>query len=134
MTALSAWRLEKLADDGKLLVTELVANAVKHTNSRSIRVVISRPSTRYVRIAVVDTSRTMPEIPEVNGSDGEDGDLSLKDVSLGGRGLILVDALSERWGTDLFPWGKRVWGELSCETEPHAGRCSPTEPGHPSPR
>ncbi|MFD4415637.1 hypothetical protein [Streptomyces sp. NPDC058476] len=25
-----------------------------------------------------------------------------------GRGLVLVDALSDRWGTDLHPWGKTV--------------------------
>ncbi|MFJ7949053.1 hypothetical protein ACIQ6K_36365 [Streptomyces sp. NPDC096354] len=32
-----------------------------------------------------------------------------------GRGLLLVDALSDRWGTDLYHWGKQVWGELKCE-------------------
>ncbi|MCT9077891.1 ATP-binding protein [Streptomyces fulvoviolaceus] len=107
-TALSAWHLEELTDSGILLVSELVANAVKHTNSRNIRVVISRPSARYVRIAVVDKSRTMPEMPKLDESDDQD-------VSLGGRGLVLIDALSDRWGTDLYRWGKRVWGELKYE-------------------
>lgn len=114
-TAVAAWHLEELTDAGVLLVTELVANAVKHTNSRNIRVVISRPSRRYVRIAVVDKSRTMPDMPRLGQSD--DKEVSLEDVPLSGRGLVLVDALSNRWGTDLYPWGKRVWGELKCEVE-----------------
>jgi serine/threonine-protein kinase RsbW len=49
-TAMAAWNLEELTDSAILLVSELVANAVKHTNSRVIRVVISRPSERFVRI------------------------------------------------------------------------------------
>ncbi|MDQ0934233.1 ATP-binding protein [Streptomyces turgidiscabies] len=101
-TALAAWQLEELADAGALLVSELVANAVKHTNSRLIRVVVSRPSERFVRIGVVDKSRTMPEIEKSHGDE----------LSLGGRGLVLMDAVTERWGTDLYRWGKQVWGEL----------------------
>ncbi|MEY6564990.1 hypothetical protein AB8B12_08570 [Streptomyces sp. PGLac3x] len=34
-----------------------------------------------------------------------------------GRGLVLVDALAAEWGTELLPWGKRVWAELSGEGE-----------------
>lgn len=30
---------------------------------------------------------------------------------------VLIDSLSDRWGTDLHRWGKRVWGELHCEVE-----------------
>jgi hypothetical protein len=29
-----------------------------------------------------------------------------------GRGLLLVAALAEDWGTDPLPSGKRVWAEL----------------------
>ncbi|MEW2114928.1 ATP-binding protein [Streptomyces sp. NPDC005474] len=101
-TALTAWQLEELTDAGALLVSELVANAVQHTNSRLIRVVISRPSERFVRIGVVDKSLTMPEITRSNGDE----------LSVGGRGLVLMDAVTERWGTDLYRWGKQVWGEL----------------------
>ncbi|MGR6973191.1 ATP-binding protein [Streptomyces cynarae] len=103
-TALSAWALEELADVGTLLVTELVANAVQHTNSRLIRVVISRPSERFVRIGVVDKARVLPEFIKP-------GD----DLLTSGRGLLLVDALAERWGADLYRWGKQVWAELMSE-------------------
>jgi serine/threonine-protein kinase RsbW len=106
-TALAAWHLEQLTDTGVLLVTELVANAVKHTNSRLIRVVVSRPGDVWVRIGVTDKSRQMPEIREENGDN----------LPVGGRGLVLIDALTDRWGTDLHQWGKHVWGELKVEDE-----------------
>ncbi|WP_430376981.1 ATP-binding protein [Streptomyces sp. B1-3] len=103
-TALAAWHLEELTDSGTLLVTELVANAVTHTNSRQIRVIVSRPSARFVRIGVVDKARVLPEMTKPGA-----------DLLTSGRGLLLIDALSERWGTDIYRWGKQVWAELFCE-------------------
>ncbi|GGV85685.1 hypothetical protein GCM10010294_65330 [Streptomyces griseoloalbus] len=103
-TALAAWHLEELTDTAILLVSELVANAVKHTNSRVIRVVITRPSERFVRIGVVDRARVLPELAKPSD-----------DLLTSGRGLLLVDALAERWGTDLYRWGKQVWAELMNE-------------------
>ncbi|MFY4722853.1 hypothetical protein [Streptomyces sp. LaBMicrA B280] len=37
------------------------------------------------------------------------------DLLTNGRGLVLIDALAERWGTDLHRRGKQVWAELVCE-------------------
>ena len=102
--ALATWHLDELTDSGILLVTELVANAVKHTNTRSIRVIVSRPSERFVRIGVTDKARVMPEMTKP-------GD----DLLTSGRGLLLIDALADRWGTDMYRWGKQVWAELHCE-------------------
>lgn len=104
-TALAAWHLEELTDTAILLVTELVANAVKHTGSRVIRVIVTRPSKRYVRIGVVDKARVLPE-------PAQPGD----DLLVSGRGLLLVEALAERWGSDLYGWGKQVWAEVLCES------------------
>ncbi|MGX4692049.1 ATP-binding protein [Streptomyces sp. JNUCC 63] len=103
-TALAAWHLEELTDTAILLVSELVANAVKHTDSRVIRIVVSRPSEQFVRTGVVDKAHVLPEMTKP-------GD----DLLTSGRGLLLVDALAERWGTDLFRWGKQVWAELVSE-------------------
>ena len=83
-TALAVWQLEELTDTAILLVSELVANAVRHTNSRVIRVVVTRPSERFVRIGVVNRARVLPELAK---SDG--------DLLTSGRGLLLVDALAE---------------------------------------
>ncbi|WP_381794565.1 ATP-binding protein [Streptomyces niveus] len=103
-TALVAWGLEHLSDTGALVVTELVSNSVTHTRTYSIRVIITRPGETFVRIAVADNSRTIPTLRTLTGVHEETG-----------RGLAIIDALTWRWGTDLLPGGKRVWGDLRCE-------------------
>ncbi|MGY1453751.1 ATP-binding protein [Streptomyces sp. SS8] len=98
--ACAAWRLDDLAEDGALIVSELVSNAVQHARRNSIRVVIERPETARLRIGVVDFSKA-PPVRKAPGPDDE-----------GGRGLALMAALADRWGTEPLPWGKRVWAEL----------------------
>ncbi|MFF5708133.1 ATP-binding protein [Streptomyces sp. NPDC012756] len=100
-TALTVWGLDSLAADATLVITELVSNAVDHGRLPSIRVIVSRPSANGVRVGVVDRSRTVPT-PRAD-SDGD---------RLRGRGLVLVEALTEEWGTELYRWGKQVWAEL----------------------
>ncbi|MDT0345938.1 ATP-binding protein [Streptomyces sp. DSM 44938] len=92
-----------LADAGALLVSELVTNSVRHSGSRAVRVTVTRTGRNVVRVAVVDASRTMPERRHP------------RDDAVSGRGLVIVEALTTRWGTDPLPRGKRVWAELTCE-------------------
>ncbi|MFJ6541082.1 ATP-binding protein [Streptomyces sp. NPDC091385] len=98
--ALAAWDLDDLTDDGALIVSELVANAVRHARRKSIRVVVERVAPRTVRVAVADFSRALPE-PCTPTDEEEDG-----------RGLFLVTALAANWGTAERCWGKVVWAEL----------------------
>ncbi|MGX1758363.1 ATP-binding protein [Streptomyces lydicus] len=98
--ALTAWDMEELADDGALVVSELVTNAVRHARSEAIRLVVSRPGPATVRIGVVDKSKAPPR----HRPPGDEDD--------SGRGLVLVAGLTAAWGIDPLPWGKRVWGEL----------------------
>ncbi|MFI1953509.1 helix-turn-helix domain-containing protein [Streptomyces xinghaiensis] len=98
--ALAARGMEELTDDGALIVSELVSNAVRHARSHAIRVTVTRPGPSRVRIGVVDKSTRLPELGEPRDEDE------------GGRGLPLVRALARDWGTDSLPWGKRVWAEL----------------------
>ncbi|MFE4306821.1 ATP-binding protein [Streptomyces sp. NPDC056517] len=100
-TALALWGLDSLTEDASLVITELVSNAVAHSRLPSIRVIVSRPSAKGIRLGVVDRSRTLP----ILGADFS-GD------RLRGRGLILVDTLTDDWGTELYRWGKQVWAEL----------------------
>lgn len=104
-TSLSVWELDELADDTALIVSELVANAVQHARWEFIRITIERPGAALVRVGVVDFSQVRPERRE---SDADD---------VNGRGLALVDELAEAWGTELLPWGKRVWAELHGKDE-----------------
>ncbi|MET9956022.1 ATP-binding protein [Streptomyces sp. NPDC006339] len=99
---LRAWGLEHLADTAELLVSELVTNAVTHTGSRTIGVAVTRPVETTVRIMVLDTDRTEMPPPAAPGADEESG-----------RGLVLVGALSDRWGVERVTTGKRVWCELN---------------------
>ncbi|ADI10703.1 AbaA-like regulatory protein [Streptomyces bingchenggensis BCW-1] len=98
--ACTAWGLPDLAVPAALIASELVANSVMHSGSRCLRVTVSRPGPRWVRVAVTDKSRVLPT-PRAASDDEEDG-----------RGLAIVEAVSDRWGADRLPWGKRVWGEL----------------------
>ncbi|MEU1696581.1 ATP-binding protein [Streptomyces hirsutus] len=98
--ALAVWGLDDLADDGALIVSELVSNAVRHARRGSIRLTVDRPGAARVCIGVVDFSK-VPPVPKE--PDDEDD---------GGRGLVLVNELAVHWGTELLPWDKRVWAEL----------------------
>jgi serine/threonine-protein kinase RsbW len=104
-TALSVWGLEHLAADGALVVTGLAANAAQHTSGPLIRVSVTRPASGHVRIAVVDRSVVPPQRREVDEYSERGRGLGL--------GLGLIESLTDRWGTDLLPFGKRVWGVLS---------------------
>ncbi|WP_435601417.1 ATP-binding protein [Streptomyces sp. C10-9-1] len=103
---LGVWHLDGLADRAALIVTELIANASRHTLCPEIRLTVGRLSATRLRVGVVDREPT--RLP-ILGQAG-DGDES-------GRGLLLVDAVADRWGYDLHgsgrrPWGKEVWAEL----------------------
>ncbi|WP_078858461.1 ATP-binding protein [Streptomyces sp. NRRL F-2799] len=98
--ACTAWGLERLAQDCALVVSELVANAVRHARRESIRVVVERTAPSTVRVAVADFSRTVPTL------------CPPKDDEENGRGLHLVTALASNWGTDVRRWGKVVWADL----------------------
>ncbi|MGW3122188.1 ATP-binding protein [Streptomyces sp. NPDC001107] len=99
--ALNTWGIGELADAGTLIVSELVANAVRHTPCRLVRVSVRRVTNDLVRIGVTDKSHALPKMDLVT-----DGDET-------GRGLVMVDALSHRWGYDEMHWGKTVWAELA---------------------
>ncbi|MEU9337811.1 ATP-binding protein [Streptomyces sp. NPDC048290] len=101
--ALETWGLSRLADAARQIVTELVANAVEHTDSAYVATSITRTGERSVRLVVTDTSRTRP----ATGSPAADDER--------GRGLLLVAALAHTWGWEPVHGGKRVWAELRAD-------------------
>ncbi|WP_443061559.1 ATP-binding protein [Streptomyces sp. NBC_00414] len=104
-TALAAWHRDELIEDALCVITELVSNAVDHTRHSVIRVVVTRPADDRVLLKVIDRSHDVPRIR--TDSDSDFGSERIR-----GRGLVLVDALSDRWGTEPHRWGKTVWAEL----------------------
>ncbi|WP_314177498.1 ATP-binding protein [Streptomyces winkii] len=86
-------------DDAVLLVSELVGNAVRHTGALVFGLRMMRRR-GWIRVEVRDPSRGLPCLLPVHGLDTS------------GRGLFLVDTLSDRWGVDLLPRGKTTWFEM----------------------
>jgi anti-sigma regulatory factor (Ser/Thr protein kinase) len=82
-----------------LLVSELVGNAVRHTGARvfGLRMLRRRG---WFRVQVRDPSRALPCL------------MPVRELDTSGRGLLLVDMLSDRWGVDLLPYGKITWFEM----------------------
>ncbi|AJT64291.1 hypothetical protein T261_2617 [Streptomyces lydicus] len=97
---LKQWSLSpQLAEQAVLLVSELVGNAVRHTGARCFGLRMLRRR-GWIRIEVRDPSRGLPCLMPVHEMDTS------------GRGLFLVDKLSDRWGVDLLPRGKTTWFEM----------------------
>ena len=88
--------------DAILVVTsELITNAVRHgAGEVEFRVVVDEGT---VRLEVLDDGHAKVKAPKQAPSPS----------ALGGRGLLLVRALSRRWGSGFDPAGRTlVWAEL----------------------
>ncbi|MDF3146110.1 MULTISPECIES: ATP-binding protein [unclassified Streptomyces] len=102
---LAAWEMDDLYDSASLALTELIANVVRHCPDRRAAVLILRLSEgRGLRVEVTDTSPRPPLSTAVDG---------LSELSEDGRGVAIVEAVTDRWGwvplTDRP--GKTVWFE-----------------------
>ncbi len=99
LSVVRLWGLAHLSDTVELLVSELVGNAVRHTGARTFGLRMQQRR-GWIRVEVRDPSRALPCLMPVRETD------------ISGRGLFLVDKLSDRWGVDLQPRGKTTWFEL----------------------
>lgn len=97
---LASWDADRFRDDASLLVSELVTNVVRHVADRTPMVLELRLTGISLRVGVVDTSADRPVVQDRPLRDG------------GGHGLVLVAAVSHRWGSEADGRGKRVWFEL----------------------
>jgi serine phosphatase RsbU (regulator of sigma subunit) len=99
---------DALVDDAVLVTAELLANARQH--GRGAMSVSVSGTASSVRIAVRDGSDRLPVRPNRSTSN------------MTGRGLLLVDMLSSRWGVSAQVQGKVVWAEFG----PAASASAPT--------
>ncbi len=95
---LRAWGDDDVDSEAEMITSELATNAVLHAHS-PFRVSITR-NADTLRVAVRDASF---DPPEPRGTDAG---------TVGGRGMLLVAALSRSWGSDPEPDGKTVWAEV----------------------
>ncbi|MFI6346833.1 ATP-binding protein [Streptomyces sp. NPDC050560] len=99
---LSAWDIgADTCDSAELVVSELVTNAIVHTDSRQI-VCELREDPEKLRIAVCDEGR----------APGEPRPSAVRDEEEHGRGLFLVSAVCSAWGAHETGPGLLVWAEL----------------------
>lgn len=99
---LSEWGHPELAADTALLVSELGGNAVLHgcLRDRFFRVELTLTE-HAVRVSVSDPRGELLPRPRKAAPD-----------EMFGRGLLIVGAVSDRWGVTELTVGKLVWCEL----------------------
>ncbi|MFD3611051.1 SpoIIE family protein phosphatase [Streptomyces atroolivaceus] len=99
--ALTEWDLAGLADDAELVTGELLVNVLLHTEGGAVLTLEVLPEpVRRIRLSVQDRSSVWPR----RRTPGE--------TSTSGRGLLLLDAVAERWGIEPRGEGKAVWCEI----------------------
>ncbi|WP_078888205.1 SpoIIE family protein phosphatase [Streptomyces sclerotialus] len=95
---LREWGLAELADTALLLASELLTNGVRHAQGPlTLRV---WHSVRELGVEITDGSTPRPRARLAEG------------MAENGRGLLLVEALADAWGTRPTTHGKTVWFTL----------------------
>ncbi|WEO93809.1 SpoIIE family protein phosphatase [Streptomyces sp. FXJ1.172] len=96
---LDTWRLSEASFTAELVVSELVTNAIRY-GAHPIRLRLIHDAATLI-CEVSDTNHTAPHLRRAKTFDE------------GGRGLLLVAQLTQRWGSRHTPEGKTIWAELS---------------------
>ena len=102
--AVRAWGAHERADEVELVADELITNALMHTEGAAVVTLrVLGSAERRLRVEVEDSSSALPRRREA----GENG--------VSGRGLLLVDLLTDEWGVEARGGGKVVWCEFLVE-------------------
>jgi anti-sigma regulatory factor (Ser/Thr protein kinase) len=98
---LHEWGCDRVEGVAALLVSEVVTNAVQHGQSNAV--LSARYEAGRLEVRVQDKSDSLPILGRVEPEGAT------------GRGLILVNALSDRWGVEpLASGGKSVYFAVNC--------------------
>lgn len=147
------WGLLPYADDASLVLSELVTNAVTHGeppvvlrlswSGGAIEIGVHDASTRQpvLRPERLDLDHDLDELVAVEaassgpslGDRDPRADIGAAGSVVGGRGLLLVQELTEQWGATAWPGGgKAVWARTPVrDPEPAEGcRCATSSDAH----
>ncbi|MFE9646218.1 ATP-binding protein [Streptomyces sp. NPDC006365] len=102
---LSRWGKPGGAETAELLTSELVTNALVHTDSDAVLTATVGP--RGLRVEVRDFLGRKPSLRPSNADERTHRD------DTHGRGLVLVESLADEWGVRAHRVGKSVWFELN---------------------
>jgi anti-sigma regulatory factor (Ser/Thr protein kinase) len=90
---LSSWGLQDAAFTTELIVSELVTNAIRHAQP-PIQLRLIHDAALICEVS--DASSTTPHLRRA------------RELDEGGRGLLLVGQLAERWGTRIGPHSRGI--------------------------
>ncbi|MFF8394127.1 ATP-binding protein [Streptomyces sp. NPDC016172] len=99
---LGQWGRHGRSDVAELLTSELVTNAIVHTDHDAVLTATVGP--RGLRVEVRDFVARRPRVR-----------VPVADEGTNGRGMFLVQALADAWGVRPHGVGKAVWFELEAE-------------------
>ncbi|MFE4398690.1 MULTISPECIES: ATP-binding protein [Streptomycetaceae] len=101
----TGWGLDgTVLDDLVAVASELLVNAAPHAGPAKITALLRLGAAGdRVRFEAEDQGAALPRIVAGLGDD----------QAVAGRGLLMVEALAERWGSDPTGTGKVVWAELA---------------------
>jgi anti-sigma regulatory factor (Ser/Thr protein kinase) len=111
----SSWPPSRF-EDARLIISELVTNAVRHGPPATPITIRIEADEDRLRVDVIDHGTGFAPPPQ------------RQEPGAGGNGLVIVDALAERWGVQS---GSRttVWFELDLRERPaHPGPRAPRNP------
>ncbi|MDQ1035426.1 anti-sigma regulatory factor (Ser/Thr protein kinase) [Streptomyces sp. V3I8] len=96
---LAQWGRPGRSETAELLTSEIVTNALVHTDQEAL--VTATVGPRGLRVEVRDFEARKPRLRVPDVRDGTHG-----------RGLVLVQSLADAWGVRVHGVGKAVWFEL----------------------
>ncbi|WP_314220467.1 ATP-binding protein [Streptomyces zaehneri] len=96
---LRGWGRPGRSETAELLTSELVTNALVHTDDDAVLTATVSPSGLRVEVRDSVAQRPRPRVPSA-------------DEATHGRGLVLVESLADTWGVRAQGGGKVVWFEL----------------------
>ncbi|WP_436758261.1 ATP-binding protein [Streptosporangium sp. V21-05] len=98
---LDRWQLPQIVEPVELVASELVTNAVQHTHGEEPVSLLLAYAAGTLRLEVRDGDSA--SIPVVK---------TPSPMEMDGRGLLLVEGCTDRWGVRLTAQGKAVWCEF----------------------
>lgn len=99
---LRSWGLSDVVDAAEICVSELAANVIRHVGEGTPVTLAIEMNGTHLRVALRDPeTRVLPTLVHA-GADDESG-----------RGMALLDAVSDRWGVILGAESKLVWCDLA---------------------
>jgi hypothetical protein len=121
--ACRAWQLSELRDDATLVMSELVANAVRHAGTDFVVTVSSSGSALHLAVRDGDT-----RFPRLLHPDPDGGASAVDEQK---HGLRLVHSVAAAWGAMPARAGKVVWATVSRDT-PDRARDNGADHGQPA--